>query len=204
MRKSPVVTAHSDFTIFNVPFCMLVVPIHSFPAVPVVRDKPSVNGRRGNAAGYFVWDQGNNISDPDISSQDFIDGAGGIRYLRFAGVDARAYFKVGKNDNAKIIFQVKSGGVNRKDIATLRGDMTREDAALAILITLEEPSGPMIKEAKEAGQFNHVDMGHNYDRISIVTIRQIVEENKHLEIPMSLEVLAAAKLADSSEQISLL
>jgi hypothetical protein len=54
-----------------------------------------------------------------------------------AGIDGRAYFKVGKKDNAKIVFQVKSGGVSRKDIATLRGDMEKENAALAVLITLE-------------------------------------------------------------------
>jgi hypothetical protein len=70
-----------------------------------------------------------------------------------AGIDARAYFMTGKNDNAKIIFQVKSGGVKRGDIATLRGDMDREKAALAVLITLEEPTRPMIAEAKAAGQF---------------------------------------------------
>lgn len=121
-----------------------------------------------------------------------------------AGIDARAYFMTGKNDNAKIIFQVKSGGVKRNDIATLRGDMTREEAALAVLITLEEPSNPMIKEAKAAGQYSHEDMGRNYDRISIITVREIIEDNKRLEIPMSLEVLAAAKLAESSEQMSLL
>jgi site-specific DNA-methyltransferase (adenine-specific) len=57
-----------------------------------------------------------------------------------AGIDARAFFKTGKLDNAKIIFQVKSGGVKRGDIATLRGDMEREEAALAVLITLEEPT----------------------------------------------------------------
>ena len=45
-----------------------------------------------------------------------------------AGIDAVAYFMTGKNDNAKIIFQVKSGGVQRNAIATLRGDMGRENA----------------------------------------------------------------------------
>lgn len=121
-----------------------------------------------------------------------------------AGIDARAYFKTGKADNAKIIFQVKSGGVKRGDIATLRGDMGREKAALAILITLEEPSKPMIAEAKAAGQYRHDDMGRNYDRISIVTVREVVEHGKRLEIPMSLEVLAAAKLATDASQIDLL
>lgn len=47
-----------------------------------------------------------------------------------AGIVAIAYFKTGKDDNAKVIFQVKSGGVKRGDVATLRGDMGRENAAL--------------------------------------------------------------------------
>jgi site-specific DNA-methyltransferase (adenine-specific) len=46
------------------------------------------------------------------------------------GIDAIAYFLTGKDTNAKIIFQVKSGGVKRGDIATLRGDMGREGAVL--------------------------------------------------------------------------
>ena len=121
-----------------------------------------------------------------------------------AGIDAVAYFMTGKNDNAKIIFQVKSGGVKRGDVATLRGDMGREDAALACLITLEDPSGPMKAEAKAAGQYRHEDMGRSYDRISIVTVREIVERGKRLEIPMSLEVLAAAKRASDAEQGHLL
>lgn len=121
-----------------------------------------------------------------------------------AGIDARAFFLTGKDDNAKIIFQVKSGSVKRNDIATLRGDMEREGAVLAVLITLEDPSGPMIKEAKTAGQYVHESMGRSYDRISIVTIREIVEEEKRLDIPMSLEVLRAAQQAANSKQIDLL
>lgn len=121
-----------------------------------------------------------------------------------AGIDARAFFQTGAKDNAKIIFQVKSGGVKRGDVATLRGDMQREKAALAILITLESPSAPMVREAKAAGQYKHDLMGRNYDRISIVTVQEIVEQQKRLEIPMSLEVLAAAQKAEDSEQIDLL
>ena len=120
------------------------------------------------------------------------------------GVDGIAFFKTGKTDNAKIIFQVKSGGVKRGDIATLRGDMEREQAALAVLITLEKPTRNMIIEAKGAGQYQHAEMGRSYDRISIVTIQEIVEEGKRLEIPMSMEVLKAAKKADNSEQLDLL
>jgi DNA modification methylase len=121
-----------------------------------------------------------------------------------AGIDALAFFQTGAKDNAKIIFQVKSGGVKRGDIATLRGDMGREEAALAVFITLEPPSAPMIREAKAAGQYSHDLMGRSYDRISIVTVNEIVEESKRLEIPMSLEVLAAAQRAADSEQMGLI
>ncbi len=120
-----------------------------------------------------------------------------------AGIDAVAYFLTGKNDNAKIIFQVKSGAVKRGDIATLRGDMAREQATLAILISLEEPTRPMLNEAKAAGQYIHATMGRNYDKISIVTIREILE-GKRLEIPMSVEVVKAAQTALNEEQMDLL
>jgi DNA modification methylase len=118
-----------------------------------------------------------------------------------AGIDGRAYFKVGSKDNAKIIFQVKSGGVDRKDVATLRGDMDRERAAMAVLITLEQPTKPMLEEAKGVGRFKHEDMGRDYDRISIVPVDDIVEHNKRLEIPMSLEVLKAAQRAEAEQQM---
>jgi DNA modification methylase len=121
-----------------------------------------------------------------------------------AGIDARAYFKTGKTDNAKIVFQVKSGNVKRGDVAALRGDMEREAAALAVLITLEEPTRAMVNEAKKAGQFRHEDMGRSYDRISIVTVKDIVETGERLAIPMSLEVLKAAQRAEDSEQVQLL
>jgi DNA modification methylase len=121
-----------------------------------------------------------------------------------AGIDARSYFRTGKSDNAKIVFQVKSGSVDRGDIAKLRGDMGREQAALAFLITLEDPTRLMVHEAKSAGQYRHEDMGRAYDRITIVLVKEIVEDGKRLEIPMSLEVLKAAQRRIDAEQMNLI
>ena len=118
-----------------------------------------------------------------------------------AGVDGRAYFKVGKKDNAKIIFQVKSGGVDRGDVAKLKGDMDREKASLGVLITLEQPSRPMIGEARAHGKFRHEEMGKDYDTISIVPVADILQKGKHLEIPMSIEVLKAAERASANQQM---
>jgi DNA modification methylase len=118
------------------------------------------------------------------------------------GIDGRAYFLTGKRDNAKIIFQVKSGHVKRGDIATLRGDMGRENAVIGVLVTLEPPTGAMVKEAKAAGQYKHELMGRSYDTIQIVTIEDVLD-GKRLDIPMSLEVLKAAQREVEDKQLVL-
>ena len=120
------------------------------------------------------------------------------------GIDGVAYFKTIDRDNEKLIFQVKSGGVGRKDIATLRGDMEKMGAAMSILITLEDPTGPMIKDAKAAEQFKLEDLAKSYDRISIVTIKDIIESGRRLELPMSLEVLKAAQKDQDDGQLAFL
>jgi site-specific DNA-methyltransferase (adenine-specific) len=121
-----------------------------------------------------------------------------------SGIDGIAYFRTNNTDNAKIIIQVKSGGVKRNDIATLRGDRQRESAAMAVLITLESPTSPMIKEAKDAGHYHHDLMNRDYDAIQIVTIQDMIENGKVLDIPMSLDVLKAAELKASGNQLTLL
>jgi site-specific DNA-methyltransferase (adenine-specific) len=121
-----------------------------------------------------------------------------------AGVDAIAYFQTSRLESAKIIFQVKSGNVKRGDIATLRGDMQREDAPLAVLITLNPPTSVMVSEAKAAGQYRHGSMARNYDRISIITVEDIVSNNKRLDIPMSLDVLKTAQSVLKEAQMDLL
>jgi site-specific DNA-methyltransferase (adenine-specific) len=72
---------------------------------------------------------------------------------------------------------------------------------MAVLITLEKPSKPMIQEAKDAGKFRHEDMARDYDAISIVPVMDIVEHGKTLEIPMSLEVVRAAQRANEDKQL---
>jgi DNA modification methylase len=119
------------------------------------------------------------------------------------GIDGIAYFMTNKKDSAKIVFQVKSGGVGRKDVATLRGDMEKEKAAMAVLITLEAPTRPMIKDANAAGTYHHEMMGRSYDKIQIVTVEEIIEQDKRLNIPTSLEVLKAAQSAAKGSQIEL-
>ncbi len=109
------------------------------------------------------------------------------------GIDGIAYFLSSQTDTEKTVFQVKSGNVKRSDIATFRSDKDDENAQIGIFLTLEEPTKPMREEAMAAGMYEHKLMGRSYNRIQIVTIREIIEEKKRLDMPLSLEVLKSAK-----------
>jgi len=109
------------------------------------------------------------------------------------GIDGIAYFLSSQTDTEKIVFQVKSGNVKRSDIATFRSDKDDENAQIGIFLTLEEPTKPMRDAAMAAGMYEHKLMGRSYNRVQIVTIREIIEEKKRLDMPLSLEVLKSAK-----------
>ena len=93
------------------------------------------------------------------------------------GVDGYINFFDDNTGKAKtIIVQVKSGGVKRGDIATLKGDSEREKAPIGILITLDEPTRPMLEEAVTAGSYEPEHFpGYQYPRLQILTIRELLE-----------------------------
>jgi Restriction endonuclease len=111
------------------------------------------------------------------------------------GIDGTAFFLTGKDENAKIVFQIKSGNIGRGDVSKLNNDRTREEAELAVFLTLQPPTQGMKGEASAAGIYKHSLMDRSYPRIQIVTIAEIVEQHKRLDIPMSLEVLKKAQTA---------
>ena len=94
-----------------------------------------------------------------------------------SGIDGYINFFDDNSGKAKrIIVQVKSGHVNRGMIATLKGDMERENAAIGIFITLEEPSNPMQQEAIAAGFYEPEGLpGNQYPKVQIFTIEQLLD-----------------------------
>ena len=118
-----------------------------------------------------------------------------------AGVDGIAYTTTRHDSNAKVILQVKSGNVQRHDIATLNSDRQREGAEMAVLITLQDSTKPMRDEAKGVGQYLHPLMQRSYDRIKIVTVQDIVERGAVLDLPMSFEVLKKAQAVAQGNQL---
>jgi len=102
------------------------------------------------------------------------------------GIDGIFYFWNGAHNGqvGKMILQVKSGAVHRNDIATLRGDMERDQAALGCLITLEEPTEAMSREAKSAGIYDNKARGIKCDRIRMVRVEDLILKPERLELPL--------------------
>ncbi len=83
----------------------------------------------------------------------------------------------GKDDYeyGKAIVQVKGGGVQRNQIATLKGDMERDKAEAAIFITLEKPTKPMISEIIDAGVFTTLLTNKiEFPKVQILTIEELL------------------------------
>lgn len=119
------------------------------------------------------------------------------------GIDGIAYFMVSKTENKKIIFQAKSGNVGEKDIRDLLGAMEQEQAEIGIFITLQEPTGRMTKASHGAGTFHHALMGRDYNRIQIVTVKDMIETGARLEMPLMREVVKAAERRSRDVQAEL-
>ena len=94
-----------------------------------------------------------------------------------AGVDGYIdFFDDNSGRPKRIVVQVKSGSVNRGMIATLKGDLEREKAAIGLFITLAEPTAPMRQEALAAGFYEpQCFPGHRYPRLQILTIEQLLD-----------------------------
>lgn len=109
------------------------------------------------------------------------------------GIDGFAFFLEEGGGNRKIIFQVKSGNIKPGDIRDLHGTITRENAAMGVFITLKPPTSEMRKEANACGFYQHKVMGKTYPTIQIITIEEIIENDKKLDMPLSLEVVRSAE-----------
>ena len=107
------------------------------------------------------------------------------------GIDGMLWIEVGGtgkgSQTEKVIVQVKGGvHVNRANIATLKGDIDREKAAIGLFITLAEPTQPMKTEAAAAGHWESpVAFGGQQDfpRVQILTIEGLLSGKERPQFP---------------------
>lgn len=113
------------------------------------------------------------------------------------GIDGIAYIQERdeKSDiiNKKIIFSVKSDEtLTPAYVNQLKGKMHDEDVVMGVFLCLYEPTAGMIREAKEMGTYKNNLFNISYPKLQIVTVRELIEGGKRLNIP-ALDVVKSAK-----------
>ena len=117
------------------------------------------------------------------------------------GIDGYINFFDDKSGKAKqVIVQVKSGYVGVNHVRDLKGVLEREKAAIGALITLREPTKPMLTEAAATGFYESKDFPGRYPRLQILTIGELLA-GKKLEYPAHrVETFAKAERKTKHEQ----
>jgi DNA modification methylase len=94
------------------------------------------------------------------------------------GIDGIIHFvdRMAPPEYKKALVSVKGGAnIKREMVATLKGDMAREGAVTGVLVTLEEPTGPMRQEAADAGRWTSDQFpDRSFPVIQLLTVEQIL------------------------------
>ena len=99
------------------------------------------------------------------------------------GLDGYIYF-IDDNSGAakKVVVQVKIGHVSVNHVRDLIGVIEREKAAIGALITLREPTAPILTEAASAGFYQSENFPEKCPRFQILTIADLLA-GKQLRSP---------------------
>lgn len=81
------------------------------------------------------------------------------------------------NKTKQVIFSVKGGHTDVKDMRDLGHVVQREGAEIGVLITLQEPTKPMNTEATTLGYYKS-PWGGSHPRLQILTIKQLLDGKK--------------------------
>jgi site-specific DNA-methyltransferase (adenine-specific) len=98
------------------------------------------------------------------------------------GVDGRLYFHDDNSGKSKqIILQVKAGHITSSHVRDLRGVVNRENAVIGALISMEQPTREMRKEAASAGFYETSEWG-KFPRLQLLTIAELLN-NARIQYP---------------------
>ncbi len=104
------------------------------------------------------------------------------------GIDGRVFFhdepEPGKTK--QVVLSVKSGKAGVAHVRDLRGVVKREQAAIGVLNTLQEPTQNMRGEAAGAG-FYESPWGTKHPRLQVLTVQELLE-GKKIDMPPSRDL----------------
>jgi DNA modification methylase len=112
------------------------------------------------------------------------------------GIDGRLYFHEQTGGETKqVVFSVKAGGTGIDHVRVLLAVVAHENAALGVLITMQDSTKPMRQEAAEAGSYTDA-WGQRYPRLQLFTVGELLA-GKKVEMPMFARNTTVAQAKDA-------
>lgn len=122
------------------------------------------------------------------------------------GIDGNIYFHNGPYGVGRIIASVKGGeNVGVQMVRDLRGVIEREEAEMGVMVTLVEPTDPMLSEAANAGFVSKSAHGR-LPRLQVVTVAEILAGSmpKLPPLPQPERIQRTARRAKDGDQIEMI
>jgi site-specific DNA-methyltransferase (adenine-specific) len=115
------------------------------------------------------------------------------------GIDGKINFIDDATGKPKsVMVQVKSGHVKSGDIRDLHGTVDRENSAIGVFITLEQPTSDMNSEALSAGYYSSELWQKDFPRIQILTVEQLFQ-GERVQMPPAHGTFKKAEKVMKSE-----
>jgi len=116
------------------------------------------------------------------------------------GIDGRLFFHddADAQQTRQVVVSVKSGSVSVSHVRDLLGVVQRENAALGVLICLEEPTRAMRAEAAQAGYYQS-PWGTRHPKLQLVTIEQLLA-GQRIDLPPTRDLRTFKKAPQSRRQ----
>jgi len=120
------------------------------------------------------------------------------------GIDGRIYFhdEGAAGKSKQVILSVKAGGTHVSHVRDLLGVVTREKAAIGVLLTMEPPTKAMRKEVAAAGFY--LSPWGPHPVLQILTVEDLLNgktinrpPDKHTDVTFKQAPKARAKVADN-------
>ncbi len=93
------------------------------------------------------------------------------------GIDGLLYFNDGPDTTKGIVISVKAGKLHAQYLRDLSGVVAREQAAIGVLISFDEPTKAMRAEAASAGVYQSRWGAKSYPRLQLLTIAELLNGN---------------------------
>lgn len=116
------------------------------------------------------------------------------------GIDGHIIFMGDKPGTFEsVILSVKAGKTQVSHVRDLLGVLDREKAVIGVLISMQEPTGPMKMEAATAGHFESGTWNKKYPKVQLLTVADILS-GKQIEMPPIRQVNTTFKKAPKVDE----